>query len=696
MLERMEVTFGPGSLLYGSDALGGVVHFRSKEPKLNFDKIPGSYRLESNFYTRYASANEEKSAHVDFNFGKTKWASLTSFTFTDYGDMRAGNNRPVGYEHFGRRLNYVQRVDGIDQTPENVTLNADSSFSDNSNVQIGTAYSQMDFTQKIKFQPNEHSYQLLNFQFSTTSDVPRYDVLTEQKSSDPKNLKWAEWFYGPQKRLLASLKMRYSKPTKYFDKATIIGSYQRLEEDRLKRKLNNLKRVYNLANVNVVSLTADFDKSLDSLNNKQVMYGMETNLNDVNATAGSLVMSTERVIIDELTRYPGNSNKVVTGAFYGNFRVASKDSALVANAGLRFTVASLRSKFGRDSIIIWPDKYYNGINNTHADLTWSGGLAYSTKDKFQARAMLSKAFRSPNLDDFSKIDEKNEKVTIPNPNLVPETSINAEFSMAKQFGEIKQGQGTAVTLRATGYHTWIKNLIVRRGFALPDGSNQLAMGFDTLETVANVNAAKGFIYGASFNADLNIGQRLKLSSGIHFTKGKESLYQEFDNGLVLDTLVPASHIPPTYGNTSLTYTGKKFTASLFANYFGRKPVEDYGVVLFKLDEGELVPDRLDGSDNIELSYTTAGYFFKEITENGERRLEPTCNNPDSEGNCEGEYVGTLAYTTFNFYTSWQITKQLRVNFAVENITDLHYRPFASGMSGAGRNFILSLRAGFGK
>ena len=206
MLERMEVTFGPGSLLYGSDALGGVVHFRSKEPKLNFDKTPGKNRMETNFYTRYATANEEKSAHVDFNFGKLKWASLTSFTFTDYGDMRAGDDRPAGFEHFGRRLNYVQRVDGIDQTPENVTLNADSTFSDNSNVQIGTAYSQMDFTQKVKFQPNEHAYHLLNFQFSTTSDVPRYDILTEQKSSDPKNLKWAEWFYGPQKRLLASLK----------------------------------------------------------------------------------------------------------------------------------------------------------------------------------------------------------------------------------------------------------------------------------------------------------------------------------------------------------------------------------------------------------------------------------------------------------------------------------------------------------
>ena len=41
MLERLEVLYGPGSLIYGSDAIGGVVHFRSKNPKLNFDENQG-------------------------------------------------------------------------------------------------------------------------------------------------------------------------------------------------------------------------------------------------------------------------------------------------------------------------------------------------------------------------------------------------------------------------------------------------------------------------------------------------------------------------------------------------------------------------------------------------------------------------------------------------------------------------------
>lgn len=379
MLERMEVTFGPGSLLYGSDALGGVVHFRSKEPKLNFNAVPGSDRKESNFYTRFATANEEKSVHADVSYGKDNWATLTSLTFTDYGDMQAGNNRPDGFEHFGRRLYLVRRVDGADQVIENVVLNNDSTFSDNSNVQLGSAYSQLDFTQKIKFQPNKDDYYLFNFQFSTSSDIPRYDNLTEQRSIDPKNLKWAEWYYGPQKRLLTSFKTRYTSPTSFYDKATYIASFQRIEEDRLKRRLYSSRREFGLEDVKVFGLTADFDKSLDTIGLSQLMYGAEINHNNVKSSAGNVDLSDEQLFLDELTRYPGNGNTVTTSAIYGNYQRTNRDSTLAFNSGLRFTLANLKSKFSNDSIIIWPQHYIDGISNTHSDLTWSTGLTYSSK-----------------------------------------------------------------------------------------------------------------------------------------------------------------------------------------------------------------------------------------------------------------------------------------------------------------------------
>lgn len=671
MLERVEVTYGPGSLLYGSDALGGVVHYRSKEPRLDFDRIPGSFRMQTNFYTRYSTANDEKAVHADINYGQRKWASLSSFTFTDYGDLRAGANRPEGFEHFGRRPWYVQRVDGIDQQIQNVTSNADSTFSDNSNVQVGTAYSQLDFVQKVKFQPHEKRYHLFNFQLSTTSDVPRYDNLIETSNGRPK---FSEWFYGPQKRLLFSIKNRFSNPTKYFDRATVIASFQKIDEDRLRRRWRRSQREYNLEDVQVYSFTADFDKNLDSIGRHQLMYGTEVNVNLVNSEAGLLHMSNESIVLGQLTRYPGGKNRTTNAAAYATYRWSSADSSLVFNGGLRYTWTNLFSEFYQDSIILWPQFYIDGISNTHSDLTWSGGFTYTTKSKIQARLMASKAFRSPNLDDFSKIREQNNIVTIPNPFLKPETSTNYEFSVAKQFGGIRNGKGIAAMVSATGYYTSLKNLMVRRKFALPDGSFKLVMGGDTLSTVANANAATGHIYGANFNLELNFGSRIKLTSDFTLTQGKENFRSlDEDGNVLIDSLVPASHIPPAYGQTSLSYTGKKFSFTAAVRYQGKKTVDQYGVVnIFESESGETIVEREGGSDNIELGYTEVG----------------------PEG--ELKYVGMLAYTTYNLYSSYRLNERYSLHLSVENIADLHYRQFASGVSAPGRNFIVSLRAKLGK
>lgn len=675
MLQRMEVIFGPGSLMYGSDALGGVVHFRTKSPRLNFDITPGSYRMETNLYSRYASANEEKSIHADLNYGKTHWASLTSFTFTDYGHLRAGKNRPEGYEHFGRRQFFVRRVDGGDQVIENVIKNADGSFSDNSNVQIGTAYSQIDFSQKIKYQPHEHFYNVLNFQYSTSSDIPRYDNLSESRSDDPADLKWAEWFYGPQKRLLASLKSRFNRPTVWYDRSTLIASFQKIDEDRLKRRLHRSQRDFNIEDVWVYALTGDFDKKIDSTGRHHLMYGFDLNHNQVKSEAGKVKMSDESIDRSVVTRYPGGKNRVTNTGLYANYRWSTSDSVLAFNAGLRYTYVQLYSGFLQDSIILWPGYYIDpGVSSSHTDLTWSGGLTLATPSGMEGRLLVSKAFRSPNLDDFSKIREQNGFVTIPNPELGPESSVNYEISIGKRFGNLQNGSDITFQLGGTAWYTSLDNFIVRRAFPLPDGSNTLVMDGDTLETVAKVNAETGYLYGWSAEAVLNFGARLSLHSGLNFTKGRAT-FRKFDQSgaAVIDTLVPAAHIPPLYGTTNLAFTGKKFRLSLVARYQGEKRLDEYSVSdIFYNDNGELQVVKDGTEDNPELAYTRI----------------------DGEGNQES--VGTLAWVTFHFYSSWQLNDQLSLNLALENITDLHYRQFASGVSAPGRNFILSLRARFGK
>ena len=140
------------------------------------------------------------------------------------GDLRTGNNRPEDFPNFGERLLFQSRDEnlGIDVAAEN----------DNPNVQIGTAYSQLDLLQKMSWIINDDSDIDLNIQYSTSSDVPRYDNLSEIRNG---TLRWAEWSFGPQIRFLSSLTYNTYKSTSFYDRLKVIGAYQRIDEDRITR-----------------------------------------------------------------------------------------------------------------------------------------------------------------------------------------------------------------------------------------------------------------------------------------------------------------------------------------------------------------------------------------------------------------------------------------------------------------------------
>lgn len=669
MLERTEVIFGPGSLLYGSDALGGVIHFRSKEPKLALDDRPQA--IESNFYTRFASANEEKSIHADVSYGKKKWASMTSLTYTDYNDLRSGDNRPDGYEDFGKRSYFVRRVGNTDQIIQNVLGDGKENY----NVQVGTAYGQIDFMQKIKYQPSRHFYTVLNFQQSTSTDVPRYDFLTELTNpADPTSFRYAEWFYGPQRRLLASLKTGISKPTTLYDRAIIIGSFQRTHENRLQRNLHKSQRIFQLENVFAYSLTADLDKNLNASGRSKLMYGIDLNHNDLISESGRVKITDESITRNALSRYPADNDMTMLAA-YTNYHTFTADSSFSFTAGLRYTWVKLLSVYSRtDSTATWPTYFYSpGAEAINGDLTWSVGGTWRPAKGTEIRLIGSKAFRSPNVDDFSQFRPRQGFISIPNPDLKPERSYNGELSISQEMGH--DAKGLRAKLGVTGYYTYVDGLMTRRSFPLPDGTNIVTVDGYDYETRAMINATFGIIKGVSGELQMRFGEKWALESSLSYTNGRASFEVKDDQGaVVFDTLAPLDHIPPVHGLTSLSFQTKKLKLSAMVRYQGAKTVDKYGVSDVKLDgDGNPVLSLSGTEDNLEYSYW---------------RINPE--------NGKVVYDGTLAWATYNLYASYNLTKQFTLNFAVENITDLHYRPFASGVSAAGRNFIACLRVNLGK
>ena len=95
-IERAEVIFGSSSVGYGSDAMGGVIHYYTKDPVLK-----SSQKIKSGFTRNYSSANQSISNNFITNYSKENWGSITSLTISKYGDIRMGENRNHGFKNWG-------------------------------------------------------------------------------------------------------------------------------------------------------------------------------------------------------------------------------------------------------------------------------------------------------------------------------------------------------------------------------------------------------------------------------------------------------------------------------------------------------------------------------------------------------------------------------------------------------------------
>ena len=153
-IQNTEVTLGAGSVVYGSDAIGGVMSFYTKKPHLSYkDKL----YISGNALVRYASTNEEKTGHFDLNLGYKKWAFLTNVSYTDFDDLRMGSNGPDDY----LRSEYVIRQSGEDV----IVTNSDPQ------IQKPTAYSQINLMQKVRYEPSDNLNFDLGIYYTTTSDT---------------------------------------------------------------------------------------------------------------------------------------------------------------------------------------------------------------------------------------------------------------------------------------------------------------------------------------------------------------------------------------------------------------------------------------------------------------------------------------------------------------------------------------------
>lgn len=530
ILERVEIVMGPSSVQYGSDALGGVMHFRTKEAQFEV--------FNAKAFIRHGTVNHENTLHVDLNAGFKDLAFLSSFTASRFRNLRMGENFKKGYEGFGLRNNYL----AYESVRDLLIVNSDPF------VQTPSGYSQFDFLQKMKFNTGKLIHRL-NFQASISSSVPRYDRLTDRSPSG--DLRFAEWKYGPEARLMGSYNLELPK-SKLYDKANITGSLQFFNESRITRRAFNYSRTTQAEKVSMASINADFQKNIEK---HTVQYGVELVKNEVNSRANTWVDIRSQSSIGNIqaqTRYPDGGSETNSYSVYvsDHYKLNPK---LLLNGGIRFNYSDLNAVFENKDF--FP---FEGNNAKQKNTAFSGnmGLIIFPTDKTRIKTLISSGFRTPNVDDLAKVfDSAAGTLIVPNPNLGPEYSYNAEIGFTQDILP-------NLSIEALYFQTFLRNAIAINDFSL-NGSNTLLVQGVESRIVAMQNQSKATIHGWNAKLNYKITTELNLSSTLSKTIGR------------LDDGTPLDHIPPLFGKTSLIFKRKNLELEVYSMYNGWKRIEDY-------------------------------------------------------------------------------------------------------------------------
>lgn len=530
-LDRATVLFGPGSVQFGSDALGGVMNFETPDPVPTMSE---KLSVSGAAYARTATANFEKTSHANVVLSRGRVASYTSLTYSDFDDLRTGSVRG-DYPDFGLRNEYVRRENGEDVVVKN----------DNQNVQTPSGYSQFNALQKFAWQPSSKLRLGYGLYWTTSSNIPRYDRLIEYRNGA---LRDGEWYYGPQEWLMNVLSARVSG-SKIFDNADIALAYQKQEESRNDRRFGSDKRTSRTENVDVASLNADFEKSLTA--KQRFFYGLEAVHNRVESSADAKDIVTGE-FFNASTRYPDGGSKLTSAAAYAGHQW-KLNAPITVTTGLRYSWMTLNSRFEDTTFYKFP---FDEIDLDANSLTGSLGAAWSPDTQLRVYAGFSSGFRAPNVDDVGKLfDSEPGNVVVPNPGLGPEYSYNVEAGAEKRFGN-------AFTLGGSAYYTWIEDVMVRRDFRF-NGQDSILYDGTMSRVQAIVNAGYGYVTGFDINARATFTRELALRTTLTYTAGRD-----------LEDDVPLRHIPPVFGETRLTYEQPKWIAEFFARYNLDKPFDE--------------------------------------------------------------------------------------------------------------------------
>jgi len=543
-MQRTEILFGPSSVMYGSDAIGGVMSFETLTPEFALDSLRKVFNpiVSGNAVIRGTTANNERTGHFNVQLGWNKWAWLGSISRYRYDHLRQGSNGPDDYV----KNYYVDDWEGTFQplndepVPDKIVEQSDPL------LQIPSGYDQWNTLQKIRWQPTDGMDVQYTFQYSETSNYGRYDRHLRLQDGLPR---YAQWDYGPQgwKMHLLSLKMGGNTNGAMYDQLVIKGANQQFWESRISRNFGELsiEKQNELVQANSIHIDA-----IKWLNERVLLsYGVEWVQNKVNSEAHVRQLSTDASKAG-LPRYPDATWTSSAAFLHSDIQI---NTTTKVQAGVRYNTYHIDAQFGDSDRL--DTQLFETANLRDRAVVGSFGLISRPNNDWVLKLNLGTAFRSPNVDDMGKIfDSEPGAVTVPNPNIMAEYAWNIDAGVVHRVIN-------GLKLEVNAYWTHLENAMVRRDFELNGQTTILYQGIIS-RIQAIQNAAYAQVYGLQWSLDAQLNNRWLLTTRMNLQKGEE----ELDDG----SISPSRHVAPYFGESSLTYEYNSWSGSLIHRFQGTK------------------------------------------------------------------------------------------------------------------------------
>ncbi|MDE7160979.1 MAG: TonB-dependent receptor [Muribaculaceae bacterium] len=551
VVSKVDILYGPSSVVYGSDALGGTIAFQTKSPEL----APEGFLFKGSAYSRYGTACNESTWHLDFNLAGEKFASFTSLSFSRFGDLKSGRNS----NPFMKDDSYIYRkYDVVHDASGKDVLVPNPHFYD----EIGSGYNQYDLLQKFLIKQNEHVRHLVNFQFSNTGDVPRYDRLTDMKGDKPK---FAQWYYGPQTRLMGAYTLTADNALGA-DVASVTVAYQLVKESRHNRKLNDPWLGNRRERVNIVSLNSDWIKVIGR---HSITAGIDGSLQFLKSTADRVDINTGAIKTLD-TRYPDGADHLHNIDIFGVHRW-NITPQWIMNEGIRLGYSSLRANFISDEFYPFFTKHTPHIRQDNPTYCANVGINYLPTQEWKLGFDLSTAYRVPNIDDVAKVfDSQPGMVVMPNPDVRPEKTITANLTASFMRNNV-------VEWDASVFGTYLFDAIALSRSTF-DGKDRVEYDGELSDVYSNRNNRLAYILGFTTGVLWHIDRNFKADGTVSYAYGNIVAHKG-------EARQPLDHVAPVFGRVGVSYntTDNKVKAEVYSLFNGKKPLSRY---------------NLNGEDNI--------------------------------------------------------------------------------------------------